>query len=115
MRGVPSARVALLALAVLAAGCNPYDPNLGAKPFLCGLTDPRCPEGYTPVDLNPLPPQRQASKFLHEYLPSRLKFKGSLVLVASGGKKFGVVGLVLNQGLLTVVPVIPEKASVVPN
>ena len=30
-------------------GCSPYDPELGASPFLCGPADqtPRCPEGYS--------------------------------------------------------------------
>jgi hypothetical protein len=32
---------------VLLAACSPYDDNLGAAPFLCGPTEPRCPEGYT--------------------------------------------------------------------
>jgi hypothetical protein len=36
---------AALALAALAA-CNPYDPNLGTRPFKCGTNEPRCPEGY---------------------------------------------------------------------
>jgi hypothetical protein len=69
----------------------------------------------TPPDLNPLPPGRQRSKFLHEYLPARLKFRGSAVLIARGGQKFSVVALVSNQGLLTAIPVVAEKASNVPN
>ena len=28
------------------AACSAYDPDLGATPFLCGDTDPKCPEGY---------------------------------------------------------------------
>jgi hypothetical protein len=42
---------AAVALAA-AAGCNPYDPNLGGRPFKCGTDDPRCPDGYTCVDLS---------------------------------------------------------------
>jgi hypothetical protein len=38
-------------LAALAA-CSTYDPNLGAAPFLCGTDEPRCPDGYTPVDVS---------------------------------------------------------------
>ncbi|HEX4423076.1 MAG TPA: hypothetical protein VH165_34400 [Kofleriaceae bacterium] len=35
------------ALVVLAAtGCSPYDPSLPATPFLCGTTEPKCPDGY---------------------------------------------------------------------
>jgi hypothetical protein len=38
-----------LVLASAAAACSPYDPDLGASPFLCGPMDqnPRCPDGYT--------------------------------------------------------------------
>ncbi len=32
------------------AACSPYDPALGAAPFLCGTTDPQCPDGYACVD-----------------------------------------------------------------
>ena len=39
-------RMLFLAFAALAA-CNPYDPNLGPTPFLCGSGTPQCPEGYT--------------------------------------------------------------------
>lgn len=43
---------ALLATALLVLACNPYDPNLGPSPFLCGTDEPRCPDGYTPVDVS---------------------------------------------------------------
>lgn len=33
-------------IAAAAFGCSPFDPNLGAQPFLCANTPPRCPEGY---------------------------------------------------------------------
>jgi len=39
-------KLALLFLASLAAACSPYDPDLGATPFLCGDMEPRCPDGY---------------------------------------------------------------------
>ena len=69
----------------------------------------------SPAELNPLGPQKQVSRFLHQYLPARLSFKGSMVLVGQGGKTFAVVALVQAQGLVTVVPVIPAKASHVPD
>lgn len=34
-------------LLVGTAGCNPYDPELGAAPFKCAAQEPRCPDGYT--------------------------------------------------------------------
>jgi len=42
-------RPLLLILAL--AACNPYDPQLGDRPFLCGSDEPRCPDGYVAVDL----------------------------------------------------------------
>jgi len=36
-----------LPLALLAAACNPYDPELGNTPFRCGMSNPVCPDGYT--------------------------------------------------------------------
>jgi hypothetical protein len=32
---------------VLVAACSPYSPNLGKTPFLCGMSDPKCPDGYS--------------------------------------------------------------------
>jgi len=42
------ARAVLLALAggAFLAACSPYDPNLGPTPFRCGMSDPKCPDGY---------------------------------------------------------------------
>jgi len=39
----------LLAPFLLAAACNPYDPDLGETPFRCGPDD-SCPSGYECVD-----------------------------------------------------------------
>lgn len=36
-----------LFLSLLAAGCSPFDPDLGGTPYKCGDVEPRCPEGYT--------------------------------------------------------------------
>lgn len=41
----------ILSFGALAA-CNPYDPDLGNAPFECGSDEPRCPEGYTCVELS---------------------------------------------------------------
>ena len=34
-------------LVLLVAACSPYDPNLPPEPFLCGPSEPKCPDGYT--------------------------------------------------------------------
>ncbi len=39
----------VLAMTV-SVGCNPYDPDLGEVPFKCGMTEPRCPEGFACKD-----------------------------------------------------------------
>lgn len=39
--------LAFLITAAALAACNPYDPDLGARPFKCGTSEPRCPDGYT--------------------------------------------------------------------
>lgn len=30
--------------------CSPFSPDLGGSPYLCGDTDPQCPEGYACQD-----------------------------------------------------------------
>jgi len=44
-------RRALLVFFWALVACNPYDPNLGEIPFLCGTDPPRCPEGYLAIVL----------------------------------------------------------------
>jgi hypothetical protein len=61
-------------------------------------------------DLNPLGARRQISRFLHQDVPSLLTFQGSMVLIGQSGSPFSVVALVLDQGLITAIPVIPSKA-----
>jgi hypothetical protein len=61
-----------------------------------------------------LPPFGQRALFLHEILASRATFRGSMALVAQSGQTFVVTALVVNQGILTVVPAINERAPVVP-
>ncbi len=74
-----------------------------------GITDV-----LSPPELNPLGPLKQVAKFLHEYVPTKLRFKGSMVLVGQNGKTFAVVALVQAQGLVTVIPVVPSKSPQVP-
>ena len=44
-------RAALLVL-LGAVACNPYDSDFGRTPFLCGATEPRCPDGYSCLEEN---------------------------------------------------------------
>jgi len=60
--------------------------------------------------LNPLPPRQQVARFLHQDVPSLLTFQGSMVLIGQSGNEFSVVALVLDQNLITAIPVIPSKA-----
>jgi hypothetical protein len=72
-------------------------------------------DNTVPADLN-LAPNSQKAIFLHQIFPARSTFRGSMVLVGQGGQSFSVVALVINRGgLLTAIPVIPEKAPQVPN
>ena len=41
--------LAIVLAAAATAACNPYDPNLGGRPFKCGASDPKCPDGYACV------------------------------------------------------------------
>ena len=95
------------------AVANPSTDNINVTLYVLdengGITD-----ALSPPELNPLGPLKQAAKFLHEYVPTRLRFKGSMVLVGQNGKTFAVVALVQTQGLVTVVPAIPSKAPQVP-
>ncbi len=68
----------------------------------------------TPPELNPLHSQNQVARYLHEYIQSALKFKGSLVLVSRDLTGFVAVALVQNEGLFTAIPVIPAMAPTIP-
>lgn len=37
-------------LVITLAACSAYDDNIGPTPYLCGETEPPCPEGYTCQD-----------------------------------------------------------------
>ncbi|MBZ5500577.1 MAG: hypothetical protein LAP85_29660 [Acidobacteriia bacterium] len=69
----------------------------------------------TAPELNPLGPQKQVARYLDEYDGSKRNFQGSMVLIVEAGKRFVVTALVQNQGLYTSIPVIPGKASNIPD
>ena len=72
-------------------------------------------DSISPDDLNPLGAHQQVAKFLHEYIPSKQIFKGTMVLMTEGGEQFVAAALIINQALLTATPVIPGRVSSIPN
>ena len=42
--------LSLFVFSMTVIACSAYNPNLAKAPFLCGDTDPKCPEGYDCVD-----------------------------------------------------------------
>jgi hypothetical protein len=62
-----------------------------------------------PAELNPLVARGQTARFLHELLPTRSKFRGSMALIAPAGKRFVLVALIQDHGLFTAIPVILSK------
>jgi hypothetical protein len=93
---------------------NPTNENINIRVVVLNA-DGNITETLTPPELNPLGPQRQVSKFLHEYLPARATFRGSVVLVAQAGRRFVATALIQFQGLLTATPVTPDKPAAVTN
>jgi hypothetical protein len=93
---------------------NPTNENINIRVVVLNA-EGNITETLTPPELNPLGPQRQVSKFLHEYLPVRATFRGSVVLAAQGGRRFVATALIQFQGLLTATPVTPDKPAAVTN
>jgi hypothetical protein len=62
-----------------------------------------------PPGLTPLAAHGQVASYLHQYLSSTRKFRGSLKLTADGGSKFVVVALQQSKSLFTAIPVIPGR------
>jgi IPT/TIG domain len=93
---------------------NPTNENINIRLVVLNA-DGNITDTLSPPELNPLGPQRQVSKFLHEYLPARATFRGSMVLVAQSGRRFVATALIQFQGLLTATPVTPDKPAAVTN
>ena len=70
-------------------------------------------DSIAPPELYPLGPRKQIAKFLHEYLSTRLNFRGSMVVLTLNSSRMTIVALVQNKGLLTAIPVIPGKPDFV--
>lgn len=92
---------------------NPGSSSINIK-IVAVNQDGTIVDAVSPPGLNPLPARQQVARFLHDYLPNRATFRGSMVLVGQAGTTFSVVALVQVQGdtgpLYTAIPVIPAKA-----
>jgi len=58
-----------------------------------------------------LTPGQQKAQFVFQDPAASQRFKGTVVLMDQGGKKFSMVALVQNQNLYTAIPVIPAKLA----
>jgi hypothetical protein len=96
------------------AVANPSGQAVTVKVALVG-EDGNVVTDVSPPDLNPLGPGRQVAKFMDEIFPSLEDFRGSMALRAQGTGRIVPVALLLRNGLFSALPVIPEKASKVPN
>lgn len=103
---VSSARLASLAralpLALLAAACNPYDPDLGNTPFRCGMSEPFCPDGYTcntggvciaGSDIRPDASTAFVCADDGSLEPNDLPNRAFVTPIPSGGPKYSLLGL----------------------
>jgi hypothetical protein len=69
----------------------------------------------SPPELNPMQPQVQLTRFVQEYVPGLgAAFKGSLVLISTDGKSFVAGGLMMQQGLLSLLPAFSTACPVLP-
>ncbi len=91
---------------------NPTEEDIFVKIYLLDESGNIVDE-IAPPELYPLGPRKQIARFLHEYLGTRLNFRGSLVVLALNSAKMTIVALVQNKGLLTAIPVIPGKPDFV--
>jgi hypothetical protein len=89
------------------AVANPGDTDVHIELSVYG-EDGSLREAIRPAELNPLGPQTQAARFLHDYLPSYLTFRGSLRVSGDPGEKASVVALNMDRGVFTVIPVVPR-------
>jgi hypothetical protein len=94
------------------AVANPQDANITLR--LVTVKGDGSVPGDDPNLTIPLGPYEQTAIFLHQLIPARLNFKGSMILIAQGGYSFVVVALVQDQGLYTAIPVKAGKDPTIP-
>ncbi len=91
------------------AVANPSNANITVKIDVVN-PDGTLKKTLATPQLNPLGPHQQVARFLFQDDATLMTFQGSMVLIASTGESFSVVALVLDENLITAVPVIPSKA-----
>ncbi len=91
------------------AVANPSNANITVKIDVVN-PDGTLKKTLTTPQLNPLGPHQQVARFLFQDDATLATFQGSMVLIAATGESFSVVALVLDDNLITAVPVIPSKA-----
>jgi hypothetical protein len=90
---------------------NPTDQILTVKVALVDLNGIVLDDTVS-ISLNP---RQQIARYFDYYFPDRLTFQGSIVLRAQGGGTLIAVALNQIQELFTAIPVIPSKATNIPN
>ena len=71
-------------------------------------------QDLAPPSLNPLGPQCQVAVFVHEMIPSAVRFRGSMVLASGNQARFVATALVQNSGLFTAIPVYAGRSASIP-
>jgi hypothetical protein len=92
---------------------NPGSTNIYIKVVAVdqnGLPD----SGVQPAKLNPIGPNEQVAIFLHELIPSRANFKGTVILRVLNNKQAVITALVQDHGIFSAIPVVADKISSVP-
>jgi hypothetical protein len=86
--------------------------NTGTTPIIVAVREVN-PDGSAAATLNSvsLGPRKQVAAFLFQDPNANQKFLGSAVFTGDNNASFCIVGLAMNQGLLTAIPVIPSAAT----
>ncbi len=100
------------------AVANHEDNDVNIRIIVVGADGVPVGQPIRPPQLNPLKAKNHLARFLFQDLNDpNLKFQGSMVLVADGGRKFAVVALVQTRGaagdMYTAIPVIRSKAAAI--
>jgi hypothetical protein len=109
---IPIADSLLGATFVGYAVANPGTANITVKVVIVNSNGTIRTPSLNVAGLNPLGPGKQIARFFfQDGTPS--EFTGTAVLIGQNNAQFAVVALVQIQGLLSAIPVIPEKAPAI--